>query len=200
MNGLIYRHHIYRHHNIDKYFLLLNKTKQTERNYKIAKNFQHTILLDFDGTCVTHDYPEVGKRHWCNSSAKENRCWRSSSDFTHDALWTIIYSKSAQWFQSNQIPLFAVNENPEQKSWTNSPKVYGSAHIDDVSCWDLWKWDTLKLLLPWRPFVDWVKMEYELIKRGIPPRRVSRSRWRWVKLKWLTTSTKNTASTFLSSN
>lgn len=75
-------------------------------------------------------------------------------------------TEAVQWFQSNQIPLFAVNGNPEQKSWTNSPKVYGSAHIDDAAVGTPLKWDTK---LSRRPFVDWVKMEYELIKRGILP-------------------------------
>lgn len=114
---------------------------------------------------MTHDYPEVGKDIGAIPVLKK------IIDEGHRFILLTMrsdepLSDAVQWFQSNQIPLFAVNENPEQKTWTNSPKVYGSAQIDDAAVGTPLRWDTK---LSRRPFVDWEKMTYELIKRGILP-------------------------------
>ena len=36
------------------------------------------------------------------------------------------------WFQEQGISLYGVQSNPEQKSWTASPKAYGELIIDDT--------------------------------------------------------------------
>ena len=38
---------------------------------------------------------------------------------------------AVRWFRDRKIELWAVNENPEQRSWTTSPKVYADYYIDD---------------------------------------------------------------------
>ena len=48
--------------------------------------------------------------------------------------------------------LYGANENPSQKSWTNSPKVYAHMYIDDAALGCPLKMD---LNLSDRPFVDW---------------------------------------------
>lgn len=137
------------------------------------------ILIDFDGTVVDHDYPRVGEdapgavtvlKHL----AKENRL----------ILWTMrgMGSKhlddAVQWYTERGIPLFGVNENPEQKDWTNSPKAYGNYVIDDtaVGC------PLIELPGMDRPVVDWHRISdmlglYPKVGSLIPERLHRNSRW-----------------------
>lgn len=41
--------------------------------------------------------------------------------------------EAVKWFQKNDIKLWGINKNPEQKEWTTSPKVYAHLYIDDSS-------------------------------------------------------------------
>ena len=95
------------------------------------------IAIDFDGTCVTHDFPKVGKDIGAVPVLKqlvENGhkliLWTMRSDGrnTGDVLISAV-----QWFADNDIPLYGINENPNQKSWTQSPKVYAELYIDDAA-------------------------------------------------------------------
>jgi hypothetical protein len=65
---------------------------------------------------------------------------------------------AVRWFKERKIELWAVNNNPEQKSWTESVKVHADLYIDDsaVGC-------PLKFIdeAP-RPMVDWVKVRERL--------------------------------------
>lgn len=42
-------------------------------------------------------------------------------------------SDALKWFSENEIPLFGVNANPEQKTWTDSPKAYATTYIYDAA-------------------------------------------------------------------
>ena len=63
--------------------------------------------------------------------------------------------EAIDWFSQNDIPLFGVNENPTQKSWTTSPKPYANLYIDDASLGMLTK-------LSKRSFVDWYATVFRL--------------------------------------
>ena len=109
------------------------------------------IAIDFDGTCVTHDYPRIGKdigatevlKHLIESGHKLILNTMRSGKELQDAV---------NWFKKNGIELYGANENPSQKSWTNSPKVYAHMYIDDAALGCPLKMD---LNLSDRPFVDW---------------------------------------------
>lgn len=73
-------------------------------------------------------------------------------------------SEAVQWFMDNNIPLFGINENPEQHTWTLSPKPYCHIYIDDAALGCPLKYD---VNLSNRPFVDWMEVENTLIKRGL---------------------------------
>lgn len=107
------------------------------------------IAVDFDGTCVTHKYPEVGAdigaaevlRALVNEGHKiilwTMRDHRLHGDVdgsqvdqistTHDCL-----QEAVNWFKQNDIPLWGINENPEQ-SWSDSNKAYADLYIDDAA-------------------------------------------------------------------
>lgn len=90
------------------------------------------IAVDFDGTCVTHTYPAVGR---AIGAAPVLR--RLVADGARLILYTMRSEgplrAAVEWFTVNGIELWAVNENPEQLRWTISPKVYAHMYIDDAA-------------------------------------------------------------------
>ena len=89
------------------------------------------IAIDFDGTCVEHDYPAVGLDV---EGAVETL--RALNKRGHRLILFTMRSgekleAAERWFRDRKIELWAVNENPEQRSWTASPKVYADYYIDD---------------------------------------------------------------------
>ena len=111
------------------------------------------IAVDFDGTCVTHEYPRVGR----SVGAEEVLLsWVASG---HQLiLWTMRsgqeLSAAVSWFAERGIPLLGINENPQQLGWTSSPKVYAQMYIDDAAL-------GIPLcpgLTGERPFVNWERV------------------------------------------
>lgn len=120
------------------------------------------IAVDFDGTCVTHEYPKVGKDIGAVPVLKK------LTDNGHKIILNTMRSgkelaDAIKWFIDNDIPLFGANENPSQKSWTNSPKVHANIYIDDcgIGC-PL----TFDHGVSSRPFVNWVMVE-EILEKTI---------------------------------
>lgn len=111
------------------------------------------IALDFDGTVVTHEYPYVGEDIGAVPVLKE-----LTAAGHQLILFTMrsgkLLDEALEWFERNGIELFAVNENPEQKSWTSSVKVHANIYIDDcaLGCPIRFE-DGVR-----RPFVDWQKV------------------------------------------
>ena len=68
------------------------------------------------------------------------------------------------WFKQNEINLYAVQKNPEQHSWTDSPKAYASLYIDDAAL-------GCPLIVPEnqaeRPYADWKKIREILVEQSI---------------------------------
>ena len=120
------------------------------------------IAIDFDGTCVTHEYPKIGKDIGAVDTlralvAKGHKLM----------LWTMRCNKeleeAMEWFDQNEISLWSVNENPTQ-NWTTSPKQYAHLYIDDTAIGCPLKYD------PWlskRPYVDWEQVNKYLTSNGI---------------------------------
>ncbi len=90
------------------------------------------IAVDFDGTCVNHEYPEVGRDIGAIPVLK------SLVNAGHSLiLYTMRSNKSLEeavaWFIDNEIPLYGINKYPMQHTWTNSPKCYAELYIDDAA-------------------------------------------------------------------
>jgi hypothetical protein len=108
------------------------------------------IAIDFDGTCVTHEYPRVGMDIGAVPVLKE------LTERGHKLiLWTMRSGERLQdavdWFEQNEIPLYGIQRNPTQDNWTESPKAYAQLYIDDAAlgC-PLRQYHSAE-----RPFVDW---------------------------------------------
>lgn len=138
------------------------------------------IALDFDGTVVAHDFPNVGieigatpvlkrlveKGHdiilWSMRSNVTDP--ESYSDEIHTQSGDFL-SEAINWFKERDIPLYGINQNPDQMTWTASPKVYAHLYIDDKSLGT----PTVTKKIGKRTFtyVDWEKVELMLEERGI---------------------------------
>jgi hydroxymethylpyrimidine pyrophosphatase-like HAD family hydrolase len=90
------------------------------------------IAVDFDGTCVTHEYPDVGED--IGAAPVLRKLVESGHKLI---LWTMRSGRflmdAKEWFDENKIELWGINCNPEQKSWTESPKAYAQLYIDDAA-------------------------------------------------------------------
>ncbi|WP_300749481.1 hypothetical protein [uncultured Alistipes sp.] len=119
------------------------------------------IAVDFDGTMVTHDYPDIGSDIGAVPVLRElldNGC--------RLILYTIRSGKllddAVAWFERNGLPLYGINENPSQKGWSSSPKVFADLYIDDSALGCPLKFeDGVK-----RPFVNWTKVRQQLVADG----------------------------------
>lgn len=109
------------------------------------------IGIDFDGTCVTHEYPKIGKDIGAIPVLK------SLVQKGHQLILFTMRSDrtltdAVNWFKENDIPLYGIQTNPTQLSWTKSPKAYCHLYIDDAGLGCPIKVD---INISDRPFVDW---------------------------------------------
>lgn len=141
-----------------------------------------TIAVDFDGTCVTHDFPKVGKNIGAeivlkkladkghkiilytmrsHPSEKTEKAGTSGMiSTTNDCLQDAI-----DWFAKYDIPLYGVNNNPSQHSWTDSPKVYANMYIDDAALGIPLVYNDMSSMM--RPYVGWVRVTELLYESGV---------------------------------
>ena len=96
------------------------------------------VSVDFDGTCVTHEFPRIGKQIGAEIVLKALR------DAGHDIICTTMRSlrektrygidtveEAKGWFNDEGIELYGFNDNPSQNKWTDSRKIYAHIYIDD---------------------------------------------------------------------
>jgi hypothetical protein len=137
------------------------------------------IAIDFDGTCVSHEFPNVGKdikavpvlkalienNHQLilftmrsdivNPTAQDNELHLQSGNYLTDAV---------NWFKTHNIPLYGIQSNPTQHTWTTSPKAYAQLYIDDAALGCPLSFDPI---ISSRPFVDWTAVNQILVANGI---------------------------------
>lgn len=137
------------------------------------------IAIDFDGTCVTHEFPFIGKDIGAQSVLKKltdrghklilftmrSNIENPASENKDIVLKSGNYLDEAlRWFKKNKIPLFSVQTNPNQSQWTSSPKCYAEMYIDDLALGCPLKFDPK---ISKRKFVDWEEIEILLYLKGI---------------------------------
>ncbi len=132
---------------------------------KKTKIFEGIIFgVDFDGTCVTHCFPEIGidcpnvveVLKWIESEGGKLVLNTMRSDRPE----RLYLTEALHWFDANAFLLYGINQNPTQKLWTSSPKVYANIYIDDAAlgCPLIHNKDFSE-----RPFVDWLKVKKLLL-------------------------------------
>ena len=138
------------------------------------------IAVDFDGTCVTHEFPKVGKEIGAAPVLKcltenghqlilltmrshlDDSTSHAHNTLSGDSINIDTLQEAIDWFTKHDIPLYGINENPDQKRWTSSPKVYANLYIDDCN-----------IVMPLvhddepRPYVSWWSLTVHLALMGL---------------------------------
>ena len=119
--------------------------------------------VDFDGTCVMHEYPKIGADvpHAVDVLKKLNE------NDVKLILWTIRSGEhlleAVDWFVERDIEIWSINKNPQQRFWSKSPKAYAPVYIDDAALGCPLKFPIDDSS---RPYADWVEIEKLLEKIG----------------------------------
>ncbi len=120
------------------------------------------IGLDFDGTVVKHAYPAIGEPI---DYALE--VIHELIDVGHKVILYTMRSgerlvEAVEYLEENGVKLYAVNENPSQKYWTKSPKIFCNCLIDDIAL-------GIPLVTPnmGRSYVDWIEVREMLVQKGV---------------------------------
>ena len=118
------------------------------------------ICVDFDGTIVDHRYPDIG--------APVPGALECLKDLVAAGAKLILFTmrsgeeldQAVEYLAKNEVPLFGVNTNPQQKAWTQSPKAYGQIYIDDAA------FGCPKISVPGfaRLCVDWSEVRKHLLE------------------------------------
>lgn len=108
------------------------------------------IAIDCDGTIVEHYYPKLGK--------EVPGAFKWIKRFQELGAKLILYTmrdkkeltEAIEFCSQFGIKFEYINENPNQKTWTTSPKVYANIYIDDAAfgCPLIWAENG-------RPYVNW---------------------------------------------
>lgn len=139
-----------------------------------------TINIDFDGTCVSHEFPLVGKsigaekvlRKLTDKGHKlilftmrsDRKKAKDTRDNTIQNVTGDFLTEAVNWFKKNDIPLYGIQTNPTQHNWTTSPKSYAEMIIDDSALGCPLTFDGA---ISKKPFVDWIAVEMYLVNMGI---------------------------------
>lgn len=91
------------------------------------------INVDFDGTCVTHEFPLIGKEIGAIPVLKA---------LVANGYGLILFTMRSKayldaaidWFKRNDIELYGIQTNPTQHKWTSSPKSFViTVELKDIS-------------------------------------------------------------------
>ena len=130
-------------------------------------------MIDFDGTVVKHRYPAVGEDIGAvpvlRKLVKNGHHLILSTMRSRDSEGVDTLQPAIDWFNTNGIELYGVNENPSQKEWTQSPKIYGNIYIDDAALGAPLKIDNSPhpIFGASTPYIDWETVSIQLFYQGI---------------------------------
>lgn len=101
------------------------------------------VGADFDGTLVQHLFPEIGEPvpyafSWLRLYAARGArliLWTMRSDGRSGAGRANgpVLTEAVEFCRAKEVEFWAVNRNPEQHAWTQSPKAYCHVYIDDAN-------------------------------------------------------------------
>lgn len=122
-----------------------------------------TIILDFDGTCVTNEFPDVGKEIGARSVLKrlQERGHKlvlftaRADDMNNEFFPGNFLTDAINWFTENRIELYGINNNPDNDKYGYTRKVTGDIVIDDLAI------GAPLMMIPeisTKPFIDWEKV------------------------------------------
>lgn len=129
------------------------------------------IAIDFDGTIVMHEYPEIGAE-----VPDAFRVMKRLQEADHKLiLFTMrddkpskkgeekraVLTEAVEHCKENGIEFDSVNINKTQRFWSKSRKVYANTYIDDAALGV-----PLVKTIDGRPYVAWNAVEKVLEQEG----------------------------------
>jgi hypothetical protein len=125
------------------------------------------IAIDFDGTIADHRFPEIGKPvpgafKWMKRlqaagaklilfTMRSDHRGEPSAEFP-DVAGGDYLTQAVEFCRKHGVEFWGINTNPEQQSWTRSPKAYAHTYVDDAAFGCPLKENPSA---GGRPFVDW---------------------------------------------
>lgn len=119
-----------------------------------------TIAIDFDGTVVKHEYPNVGEDIPFAEETIKNLVEQGHKIILYTMRSGKYLEDAVNWFLEKGIPLYGINKNPSQIYWTTSRKVYAHLYIDDAAlgCPKIYPTDINE-----KPYVNWEEVKKILL-------------------------------------
>jgi hypothetical protein len=120
------------------------------------------VAVDFDGTIVTHKYPDIGQPVPFAIETMKDLIARGD----RLVLWTMRdgeeLDQAVKYCSKNGVEFWGINSNPEQHTWTESSKAYAQIYIDDAALGCPLKSGVLNGRRESRPWVDWLSVRSHL--------------------------------------
>ena len=124
------------------------------------------ICVDFDGTIVDHCFPEIGAEvpgaiHWLTRLQDQGAKLILFTMRSDTSVGGPMLSEAVAFLEDKGIKFYGINKNPDQDSWTKSPKAYADIYVDDAAF-------GCPLIRPKgfrRPCVDWETVGPALLER-----------------------------------
>ena len=124
------------------------------------------ICIDFDGTIVDHCFPEIGTEapkaiYWLKRLQDQGAKLILFTMRSDTSVGGPMLSDAVAFLEDQGIKFYGINKNPDQDSWTESPKAYADIYVDDAAF-------GCPLIRPKgfkRPCVDWETVGPALLER-----------------------------------
>lgn len=134
-------------------------------------NDNFTVGVDFDGTVVKNEFPEVGLEVHDAVQSLEYMRDKGWNIVLHTARCGIYLNAAIKWFRDRDIPLYGINCTPDQQKFLKGHAVaeYGvkphcHAFIDDsaIGAPVMVRSDMLKPYIDWRVAMNWLKLRFDI--------------------------------------
>lgn len=96
------------------------------------------IAINFDGTIVEHTFPNIGNP--VPGAIEWMRKWQEAGAIL--ILWTTrsdgqqsedVLTQAVDYCRTNGIEFDGINEGPNDRDWTTSPKAHAHIYVDDAA-------------------------------------------------------------------
>ena len=139
------------------------------------------IAVDFDGTIVTHKYPEIGEEiPFAIDTLKMLR-----QDGHRIILWSVresqLLDEAVEWCRARGLEFYAVNNDYPEETFENNPhfsrKLKVDVFIDDRNIGGLPDWGTIYKMIKnrhtWNDVIDEI-VSHASIDHSVAPKK---KRW-----------------------
>ena len=140
------------------------------------------IAVDFDGTIVTHEYPQIGKERTFATDTLKHLI----QDGHKLVLWTVregdLLDEAVNWCKERGVEFYAINRDyPEEERETNnhfSRKLKVDLWIDDRNIGGIPDWGTIYRMI--KENLTWEDIIHENSNGGYYPQENQKKKKWWM--------------------